>query len=190
MASFPTREILAPTHSRTMEAAGCASLRTRRSRNRSATCRSTGTAMCSSWVAGLPGTCAAVAAARQGADVVLLERYGHLGGLSTGGLVFWIDRMADWEGNLVVAGLGKELMDRCGPEATPGTSRGAVGLARPGAGGVLGAAHQRSAGRRAVVADYRPGVAEAVLQRHGARVGRDDDLPLLGRRRRPRRQRA
>ena len=45
---------------------------------------------------GPSGTAAAVAAARTGADVVLLERYNHLGGLSTGGLVIWIDRMTDW----------------------------------------------------------------------------------------------
>ncbi|HEU0073177.1 MAG TPA: FAD-dependent oxidoreductase, partial [Dehalococcoidia bacterium] len=51
---------------------------------------------------GPAGFCAAVAAAREGADVVLLERFGYLGGLATGGLVFWIDRMTDWEGNLVV----------------------------------------------------------------------------------------
>ncbi len=69
---------------------------------------------------GPAGTAAAVAAARQGADVVLLERYGCLGGLSTGGLVSWIDRMADWDGKLVVAGLGKELIDRCGQDATLG----------------------------------------------------------------------
>jgi hypothetical protein len=62
---------------------------------------------------GPAGFSAAVAAAREGADVVLVERYGCLGGLSTGGLVIWIDRMTDWEGNLVVAGIGKELMDRC-----------------------------------------------------------------------------
>lgn len=70
--------------------------------------------------AGPAGTAAAVAAAREGADVVLIERYGHLGGLSTGGLVSWIDRMADWNGKLVVAGIGQELVDRCGPEATIG----------------------------------------------------------------------
>jgi hypothetical protein len=70
--------------------------------------------------AGPAGTAAAVAAAREGADVVLIERYGHLGGLSTGGLVSWIDRMADWNGKLVVAGIGKELVDRCGSDATIG----------------------------------------------------------------------
>lgn len=72
---------------------------------------------------GPAGTAAAVAAAREGADVVLVERYGHLGGLSTGGLVSWIDRMADWQGNLIVAGIGQELIDRCGPDATLGPER-------------------------------------------------------------------
>jgi len=69
---------------------------------------------------GPAGTAAAVAAAGEGAEVILVERYGHLGGLSTGGLVSWIDRMADWQGNLIVAGIGKELLDRCGNDATLG----------------------------------------------------------------------
>ena len=71
---------------------------------------------------GPAGTAAAVAAGRLGADTVLLERYNHLGGLSTGGLVSWIDRMTDWEGNLLVAGIGAELIDRCGPDACLGPS--------------------------------------------------------------------
>ncbi len=45
---------------------------------------------------GSSGTAAAIAAARTGADVVLPEGYNHLGGLSTGGLVIWIDRMTGW----------------------------------------------------------------------------------------------
>jgi hypothetical protein len=69
---------------------------------------------------GPAGTAAAVAAGRAGADVVLVERYNHLGGLSTGGLVSWIDRMTDWDGELVVAGVGAELIERCGPDATLG----------------------------------------------------------------------
>jgi hypothetical protein len=69
---------------------------------------------------GPAGTAAAVAAGRLGADTVLVERYNHLGGLSTGGLVSWIDRMTDWHGNLVVAGIGAELIDRCGPDACLG----------------------------------------------------------------------
>src|SRR6185437_3025572 len=54
---------------------------------------------------GPSGTAAAIAAARTGADVVLLERANHLGGLSTGGLVIWIDRMTDWSGNQVIRGI-------------------------------------------------------------------------------------
>ncbi|MCC6180030.1 MAG: FAD-dependent oxidoreductase [Chloroflexi bacterium] len=65
---------------------------------------------------GPAGTAAAIAAARAGAETVLAERYGYLGGLSTGGLVCWIDRMADWDGRLVVGGIGKELMDACAAE--------------------------------------------------------------------------
>jgi ribulose 1,5-bisphosphate synthetase/thiazole synthase len=38
------------------------------------------------------GVGAALAAARNGMDTVLVERYGHLGGMATGGLVTAIDR--------------------------------------------------------------------------------------------------
>lgn len=78
---------------------------------------------------GPAGTAAAVAAARLGADVVLLERYNHLGGLSTGGLVIWIDRMTDWSGARVIRGFAEELLDRlpqgalAGPEASEWGSR-------------------------------------------------------------------
>ena len=69
---------------------------------------------------GPSGTAAAAAAAREGADVVLLERYNHLGGLSTGGLVIWIDRMTDWSGELVIRGFAEELFDRLPAEAIAG----------------------------------------------------------------------
>lgn len=69
---------------------------------------------------GPSGTAAAAAAARAGADVALLERYNHLGGLSTGGLVIWIDRMTDWAGQLVIRGFAEELMDRLPPDAIAG----------------------------------------------------------------------
>lgn len=69
---------------------------------------------------GPSGTAAAAAAAKQGADVVLLERYNHLGGLSTGGLVIWIDRMTDWEGKLVIRGFAEELFDRLPADAVAG----------------------------------------------------------------------
>lgn len=69
---------------------------------------------------GPSGTAAAVAAARTGANVILLERYNHLGGLSTGGLVIWIDRMSDWEGRLVIRGFGEEILDRLPQHAIAG----------------------------------------------------------------------
>ncbi|MEO3999353.1 FAD-dependent oxidoreductase [Mesorhizobium sp. CAU 1732] len=78
---------------------------------------------------GPAGTAAAVAAARLGADVVLLERYNHLGGLSTGGLVIWIDRMSDWSGKHVIRGFAEEVLSRltrdkiAGPEKADWGSR-------------------------------------------------------------------
>ncbi len=72
---------------------------------------------------GPAGTAAAIAAARLGADVLLVERYNHLGGLSTGGLVIWIDRMTDWSGRHIIRGLAEDLMDRLPKEAIQGPQR-------------------------------------------------------------------
>jgi len=72
---------------------------------------------------GPAGTAAAVAAARLGADVLLVERYNHLGGLSTGGLVIWIDRMTDWSGRPVIRGIAGELMERLPKDAIQGPPR-------------------------------------------------------------------
>ena len=69
---------------------------------------------------GPAGTAAAVAARRLGLRVTLVERYGDLGGLSAGGLVIWIDRMTDWEGTPVIAGIGAELLDRLPRVPSPG----------------------------------------------------------------------
>ncbi|MFZ2100990.1 MAG: FAD-dependent oxidoreductase [Oricola sp.] len=77
---------------------------------------------------GPSGTAAALAAARTGADVVVLERYNHLGGLSTGGVVIWIDRMTDWEGNLVIRGFAEEVLSRLPPEAVAGPDRSIWGV--------------------------------------------------------------
>ena len=72
-------------------------------------------------VGGGPAGCAAASSASEaGADTVLVERYGHLGGMSTGGLVIWIDRMTDWEGNQVISGYARELMDRVPSDAILG----------------------------------------------------------------------
>ena len=46
---------------------------------------------------GPSGFVAAIAAARQGVKVTLVERYGHLGGLGTGGLVLYLDGYWDGE---------------------------------------------------------------------------------------------
>ena len=72
---------------------------------------------------GPAGTAAAIAAARVGANVVLVERYNHLGGLSTGGLVIWIDRMTDWSGQHIIRGLAEEFMERLLKDAIQGPPR-------------------------------------------------------------------
>src|SRR4029077_8113238 len=72
---------------------------------------------------GPAGTAAAIAAARIGAEVLLVERYNHLGGLSTGGLVIWIDRMTDWSGRHVIRGVADEFMERLPKDAIQGPPR-------------------------------------------------------------------
>ena len=109
---------------------------------------------------GPAGLCAAIAAAREGADVVLMERYGHLGGLATGGLVFWIDRMADWQGNLLVAGIGGEMIDRAGPEATLGPPQELWGSTDPTQAAYWG---QRTSALRGVV-QWSPTIDPEVLK--------------------------
>jgi FAD dependent oxidoreductase len=61
---------------------------------------------------GSAGVSAAVAAAREGADVMLVERYGQLGGLAAGGLIILLLTLDDGVGHQVVAGLCQELTDR------------------------------------------------------------------------------
>jgi len=61
---------------------------------------------------GPAGLAAAIAAARQGAKVGLLERYGYVGGMATGGLVLMLDRMGNDEGQQVVRGIAQELINR------------------------------------------------------------------------------
>ena len=72
-------------------------------------------------VGGGPAGCAAAASASAaGADAVLVERYGHLGGMSTGGFVIWIDRMTDWDGKQVISGYARDLLDRVPKDAVLG----------------------------------------------------------------------
>ncbi|MHB1006606.1 MAG: FAD-dependent oxidoreductase [Chloroflexota bacterium] len=80
---------------------------------------------------GPAGAAAATAAARLGANTVLVERYGHLGGMSTGGFVLWIDRMSDWDGRQVIGGFADELLDRLPAEARLGPPRELWGAREP-----------------------------------------------------------
>jgi 2-polyprenyl-6-methoxyphenol hydroxylase-like FAD-dependent oxidoreductase len=64
-------------------------------------------------VGGGPGGIgAALTAARSGADTVLIERYGHLGGMGTGGLVTIIPNLSDLSGKQQIAGISQEWVDR------------------------------------------------------------------------------
>ena len=69
---------------------------------------------------GPAGTAAAASAAQLGAHTMLVERYGHLGGMSTGGFVLWIDRMTDWQGRQVIAGVANDLLERLPRETVLG----------------------------------------------------------------------
>jgi glycine/D-amino acid oxidase-like deaminating enzyme len=60
--------------------------------------------------AGIAGMAAAIAAARNGANVILLEREYGLGGLATLGLVTIYLPLCDGEGNQLIFGLGEELL--------------------------------------------------------------------------------
>ena len=61
---------------------------------------------------GPAGFAAAVSAARSGAKVILMERYGYLGGMATGGYVLLLDCLDDGKGNLVIKGVVEELVER------------------------------------------------------------------------------
>lgn len=64
-------------------------------------------------VGGGPGGIgAAISAARNGADTVLIERFGYLGGMATGGLVTIIPNLSDFSGVMQIAGLTQEWIER------------------------------------------------------------------------------
>jgi len=58
------------------------------------------------------GVGAALAAARNGADTVLLERYGYLGGMATGGLVTILPCLSDFNGTMQIGGINQEWIER------------------------------------------------------------------------------
>ena len=61
---------------------------------------------------GPAGVAASIAAARNGASVALVERYGYVGGMATGGLVILLDSMSDDSGRHVIKGIAQEIVDR------------------------------------------------------------------------------
>jgi 2-polyprenyl-6-methoxyphenol hydroxylase-like FAD-dependent oxidoreductase len=61
---------------------------------------------------GSAGLSAAVAAARNGAEVLLIERFSYIGGLATGGLIILLLTMDDGAGRQAVGGLCQEIVDR------------------------------------------------------------------------------
>ena len=64
---------------------------------------------------GSAGVCAAIAAKRTGAEVTIVERYGHFGGLWTGGLVVLVVGMyvqGESGRKQVTRGLGEEMLTR------------------------------------------------------------------------------
>jgi len=64
-------------------------------------------------VGGGPGGFAsALAAARNGANTVLVERYGHLGGMASGGLVTIIPNLSGFDGRQYINGICGEWIDR------------------------------------------------------------------------------
>ena len=65
---------------------------------------------------GPAGIGAAIAAARAGARTALLERYGHLGGLATGGMVICIMPMSDGGPELQITGICQEIVQRLDAE--------------------------------------------------------------------------
>ena len=61
---------------------------------------------------GPAGTAAAFSAKRLGVDVTLVERYGYLGGLATGGLVLGIFPLYDRANKQVIYGIGEDFMKK------------------------------------------------------------------------------
>jgi len=61
---------------------------------------------------GTAGTAAAIAAARAGAQTMLVERYGALGGIATDGLVILLLTLDDGAGRQMIRGLCQEITDR------------------------------------------------------------------------------
>jgi hypothetical protein len=82
---------------------------------------------------GPAGIGAAISAARSGARTILIERYGHLGGMATGGLVILLPHLSDGSTRQDIMGISQEWidrLDRVGGAIHP--DRGETGSADPG----------------------------------------------------------
>ena len=78
---------------------------------------------------GPAGVAAALCAARTGADTVLVERYGFLGGMSTAALVYPWMTFHTAVGEQVIRGVAQEIVDRLAAVgASPGHLRDTVGF--------------------------------------------------------------
>jgi len=78
---------------------------------------------------GPAGIAAAIAAGRQGAKTILVERYGFVGGMSTAAMVYpWMTFHAD-SGEQVIQGIAQEIVDRLMERGgSPGHLRDTVGF--------------------------------------------------------------
>ena len=114
---------------------------------------------------GPAGLSAAFAAARNGARVTLLERYNHLGGLASGGMVLVLDDM--WDSHLheiSVRGICMEMIERMAALGLAAFPKQDEWGSAPGIGGALGAlGHVRLP---------QQGEAAPDLLRRGLRPGR------------------
>jgi hypothetical protein len=127
---------------------------------------------------GSAGVAAAVAAARRGADVLLVERHGYLGGLATGGLIILLLSLDDGRGRQAVAGLCHEavgLLDARGAAFHPspeewGSDDPALVERDQRWGLVWGRAPHRVRYSVAYDPAMLKGVLDAMLQEAGARV--------------------
>ena len=59
---------------------------------------------------GIAGVASALAVAREGKSVLLIEKGINLGGLATVGLISWYEPLCDGEGNKMISGIAEELI--------------------------------------------------------------------------------
>ena len=114
---------------------------------------------------GPAGIAAAIAAGRQGARVVLVERYGFVGGMSTAAMVYpWMTFHTE-QGEQVIRGIAQEIVDRlqtCG--GSPGHLRDTVGFVHsvtpydPAVYQVVAAEMLQEAGARLLLHSFVDGV--------------------------------